>query len=215
MPVKDSAKRPYASALRDEQALATRRRIREAAERLFLADGYVATSMSAIAAAAGVSRPTVFNAFGSKVALLKAVADVRLAGDDAPVDLLSRPDGRRITTATDPHELLAVQAWFAAEVMERVAPVIEVVAAAAATDPEANELLASMNEGRLFGMGAAVDRLVELDALRPDLDAMEAKEAVWLLGGLEPWLLAKRRGWSRNRYEQWFLTCAISLILPP
>lgn len=80
---------------------------------------------------------------------------------------------------------------------------------------EADELLASMNEGRLFGMGAAVDRLVELDALRPDLDEMEAKEAVWLLGGLEPWLLAKRRGWPRNRYEQWFLTCAISLILPP
>lgn len=208
-------KRPYTSVVRDEQALTTRRRIRDAAERLFLSDGYAATSMSDIAAAAGVSRPTVFNVYKSKVALLQEVANVRLAGDDAPIDLLSRPEGRRITTSTDPHELLAVQAWFAAEVMERVAPVMEVVAAAAATDPEADELLGSMHDGRLHGMGAAVDRLEALGALRPDLDPMQAKEALWLLGGLEPWLLAKRRNWPRDRYEQWFLTCAIALLLEP
>jgi AcrR family transcriptional regulator len=213
-PTEEDVKRPYSSAVRDEQAVATRRRIRDAAETLFLINGYVATSMSAIADAAGVSRPTVFNSFGSKVALLKEIADVRLAGDDAPIDLLSRPRGRRITSATDPHQLLAAQAAFAAEVMERVAPLMEVVAHAAATDPDAAELQAAQEMGRFHGIGAAVDRLAELGALRPGLTPTHAKEAIFLISGLEPWLLAKRRGWSRRRYEQWWLQCATALLLP-
>src|SRR5680860_1237012 len=87
-------KRQYRSAVREEQALTTRRRIREAAADLFTRDGYVATSMTAIADAADVSRPTVFNTFGSKAELLREIAGVRLAGDDEPIDVLSRPQGR-------------------------------------------------------------------------------------------------------------------------
>jgi AcrR family transcriptional regulator len=193
----------------------TRRRIRQAAEELFLANGYAGTSMADIAAAAGVSRPTVFNVFGSKVELLKEVADVRLAGDDAPVELLARPLGQQMLTATDADELLRVQARFASEIMERVAPVLAVISDAAAIDPEARALLATQEEGRLHGMGAAVDRLAELGALRPGTKLQQAKEALWMLGGLEPWRLARQRGWSRRRYEQWFLDCARALLLDP
>lgn len=211
----EPVKRSYASPVRDAQGLLTRRRIRQAAEELFLANGYVKTSMSDIAAAAGVSRPTVFNVFGSKVALLKEVADVRLAGDDAPVELLARPLGQQVLNATDADELLRVQARFAGEIMERVAPVLAVITDAAAIDPEARALLATQEEGRLYGMAAAVDRLAALDALRPGIALQHAKEALWMLGGLEPWRLARQRGWSRRRYEQWFLDCARALLLDP
>lgn len=209
----EAVKRPYVSPARDAHGLATRRRIREAAERLFLANGYVGTSMSDIAAAADVSRPTVFNVFGSKAALLKEVADVCLAGDDAPVDLLHRPLGLRLVNATDPDELLRVQAKFAGEIMERVAPILTVITAAASVDDDARELKSAQDEGRLFGMGAAVDRLAELGALRTGVSRQHAKEALWLLGGLEPWHLAQQRGWSRRRYEEWFHTCARALLL--
>ena len=64
----EDVKRSYVSPSRDAQALETRRRIRQAAERLFLEKGYVGTSMSDVASAADVSRPTVFNVFGSKAA---------------------------------------------------------------------------------------------------------------------------------------------------
>lgn len=208
-------KRNYTSPARDEQALATRRRIREAAERLFLADGFVATSMTAIAREAGVSRPTVFNVFGSKVELLKEVADVRLAGDDAPVDLLSRPTGRQMLGATDAREMLRLHARFGAEVMSRVAPILAVITEAAASDPDAAELLATQEEGRLQGMGATVDRLVELGGLRAGLDPDHAKVAIWLLGGLQPWQLANRRGWSVDEYQEWYLTCVTALLLDP
>ena len=55
--------RTYRSNVRAAQGIWTRRRIRAAAEELFLTNGYVATSMDAIAKAAGVSRQTVFTAF--------------------------------------------------------------------------------------------------------------------------------------------------------
>ena len=63
--------RRYASEVRDEQARRTRRAIVAAAHDLFLAEGYAATTIDAIAAAAHVSRRTVFNSVGGKAALLK------------------------------------------------------------------------------------------------------------------------------------------------
>lgn len=209
----DDVKRSYVSPARDAQVLETRRRIRQAAERLFLEKGYVGTSMSDIAAAADVSRPTVFNAFGSKAALLKEVADVCLAGDDEPLDLLQRPGGRQILTAVTADELLRAQARYAGEIMERVAPILGVIIDAAAADPEARELKLEQEQGRLFGMSVAVDRLAELGSLRKGISRQHAKQALWMLSGLEPWRLAMESGWTRRKYEQWFETCVRALLL--
>ena len=59
-----------------------------AARRLFVRDGYAATSMQAIAAEAGVAPKTVYLAFATKSGLLRALWDLALKGDedDAPVD---------------------------------------------------------------------------------------------------------------------------------
>jgi AcrR family transcriptional regulator len=208
-----AVKREYRSPVREEQALATRRRIRDAATELFLRDGYSATSMSAIADAAGVSRPTVFNSFGSKADLLREIADVRLAGDDEPIDVLSRPRGRAMLEATDPAEVLRLHASLTAELLQRVAPVLTVVTEAAGTDPEVAALLAAQEQGRLFGMRATVDRLVELGALRDGLTPEVAAESLWLLSGLEPFRLARRRRWSLDAYADWYLRCALALLL--
>jgi hypothetical protein len=155
----------------------------------------------------------VFNVFGSKAALLKEVADVRLAGDDAPVDLLSRSLGRRMLAADDPQEVLRLHAQLGGEIMERIAPMLVVITAAAAADPDAAELLAVQEDGRMLGMGAVVDHLAQLGALRDGLSPRRARESLWLLSGLEPWLLAQRSGWSRRAYERWLLTCTSALLL--
>src|SRR5918911_3683012 len=94
--------RPYRSALRADQARETRRRIRTAADALFLARGYTDVSMDEIARAAGVARQTVFSTYGSKAKLLKEVIDVRLAGDDEPVSIIERPAAQRMLASTDP-----------------------------------------------------------------------------------------------------------------
>ena len=65
-------RRPYSSALRDEQAVATRTRILEALVRT-MAAGVAGLSIPAIAREAQVSIPTIYRHFGSKQGLIKAL----------------------------------------------------------------------------------------------------------------------------------------------
>ena len=67
--------RRYRSPRREQQARRTRARITAAAARQFLARGYAAATMRAVAADAGVALPTVELVFGTKARLLKAVID--------------------------------------------------------------------------------------------------------------------------------------------
>src|SRR6476469_2867447 len=63
----------------------------DAARDLFSTNGYLATTIEDIATAAGVARPTVFSAVGSTPAILRAVIDRAMAGDEAPVAVADRP----------------------------------------------------------------------------------------------------------------------------
>ncbi|MBK6660346.1 MAG: TetR/AcrR family transcriptional regulator [Proteobacteria bacterium] len=70
---------------------AKRDAILEAASRMFLAEGYSAVSMDAIAVAAPVSKPTLYNYFPGKQALFSAVVErdcerLALAVDSAVTD---------------------------------------------------------------------------------------------------------------------------------
>ena len=78
-------KRPYNSKIRVEQAAQTRARILDAAEELFLANGYARAPVRAIAEAAGVVPDTVYATFGNKARVLTALIDRRLV-PDASVD---------------------------------------------------------------------------------------------------------------------------------
>ena len=74
MPEMDEpVKRRYDSTRRRAQAEATRRDILDAAQRLFEARGYAATTMDAVAAEAGVALKTVYVAFETKAGLLRAL----------------------------------------------------------------------------------------------------------------------------------------------
>ena len=57
------------------QADATRSDVVAAARELFLARGYVRTSLNAVAAQAGVAVQTIYNSVGNKAAVLAAVLD--------------------------------------------------------------------------------------------------------------------------------------------
>src|SRR5262245_39727396 len=59
-----------------------RSRIVDAARRLFAAQGFEDVTMAEVAAAAGVSRATVFNHFGSKHALVEAITEEVIAYSD-------------------------------------------------------------------------------------------------------------------------------------
>ncbi|MGH3336944.1 MAG: helix-turn-helix domain-containing protein, partial [Nocardioides sp.] len=84
-------RRAYHSPARDEQALASRRRMLESAERLFVEVGYARATIKQIALAARVSEDLVFHTFGTKRGLLEAVM-AGAAGTEDPRTALAGPD---------------------------------------------------------------------------------------------------------------------------
>jgi AcrR family transcriptional regulator len=205
--------RRYHSTLRAEQALETRRRIRAAADELFLQRGYTDVSMDDIAKAAGVARQTVFSAFGSKAKVLKDVLDVRLAGDDAPLSLAERPAAREMLASTDPAEAIGRAARLIVDVALRVAPMWPAVRQAAAVDKEITELVRTYECARHEGIGAIVEVVAHLGALRRGRSRAKAKDAVFLLTDPSTADHAQQLNWSRAELERWYTDCLSALLL--
>lgn len=210
----ESVKRYYRSALRTEQARATRRAIVAAASQLFVENGYGATTIDAVARSAGVSRKTVFTAVGGKVDLLKVAVDWAVAGDDLPVALADRATLRQLLEQPDPAVLLAGWARMQAEIGARVAGLVQALEAAAGTDPAANALLAQLQEQRLDGARAIVKRLRTLDALTTALTYQEAIDLAWLATDAALFdRLVRVRGWSTSRFDEWLAQYLVTQLI--
>lgn len=205
--------RAYHSPARKEQARRTRRAVVDAARDLFVERGYAATTVDAVAEAAGVSRKTVFSAVGGKGTLLKLAIDWALVGDDEPVPMAERAGVRRIEATTDPKEAIALWAALIAEVVGRVSELYPVLISAADVDPEARELLEHSLRERRVGAGEFVAHLARIGGLRTGLDPEVAADICWLYmdAGLHERLVGDR-GWPHERYQR-FLADAVTAAL--
>src|SRR3954454_13535815 len=94
-PTPPGPRRPDRSAKREAAALQTRARIRDAAETLFLRDGYAGTSMKAIAAQAGVSEKTMYLTYATRPGCCAASSRSRPAATSPPPRCLNGPTGAR------------------------------------------------------------------------------------------------------------------------
>ena len=209
--------RRYTSEIRDEQARRTRRAIVTAARELFLAQGYTATTIDAIAQAAHVSRRTVFNSVGGKATLLKLAYEWAIVGDDEPVPLAERPAVKAIQAEPDPRKALALWAQTVAGIAARVAPISEVLTAAADADPDAAQLVADASRDRMSGATAFVRYLASLDGLAPGITQQHAADLCWaLMDGHLYRRLITQRGWTTTDFTQWLSSIvAASLLRTP
>ena len=197
-------KRRYRSDLRASQAQETRRSLVTAAARLFVEHGYGATTIDAVAAAAGVSRKTVFTAVGGKIDLLKLAVDWAVTGDDTDVPVSDRDEMRRVMAADDPAEILRGCAEVMVGVNERVAGLFRTLDVAAGLEPEAEELLTTVHDQRLADARAIARRLRGLGLLPGRAAYEEAVDLIFLATDPHPFdVLVRQRGWSAKRYARW------------
>jgi AcrR family transcriptional regulator len=212
-----AVKRRYESAHRQEQARQTRRAILSAAADLFVEPGYAATPLTAVAAAAGVAIQTVYKVFGSKPALLSALVDVTVAGDDEPVALPDRRFVAEIRALTDARAKLSRYARHLAETHARQAQVMLAVAAAATADPEAAAIWRKNLDDRRNGMTMFATELAATGELRPEHDVDSAADVLWLAMDVRnyDWLV-RQRGWSDERFQRWYVdTVSAALLTAP
>src|SRR4051794_5621995 len=206
--------RRYHSPRRQEQAAATRRQILDAAERLFQEQGYAATTMAAIAAAAGVALKTVYLAFETKSGVLRGLWHLRLRGEDDGVPVPARDWYRAVLAEADPGRQLAATAASSREVKERAGWLFEVLRSGAAVDPDIAELWARIQVEFRGVMLAIVQSLHANGVLRAGLEPERAADVVWTLNHPDVWLLlVGARGWTPAEWEAWFLeSCRAQLL---
>ncbi|HET8631933.1 MAG TPA: helix-turn-helix domain-containing protein [Thermomicrobiales bacterium] len=208
-------KRPYHAPGRAARAAETRRRLLAAAHTRFLADGYVATTVAAIARDAGVAEATAFAAFGSKRALLLAAIGAAVGGDAAPTPLLSRPEWRAMLDAPDPADALHRFAAFTAAGLARGAALIEVARTAAAVEPELAALVREGGRSRWADCRALAGALHARGQLRADLSMEAATDLLWVHCSSELWhLLVTERGWTGEQYQTWVAEALTAALLP-
>ena len=210
----DRPKRRYHSKRRQQQAQETREQILTAARKLFLESGYAGATVEAIAQEAGVAPLTVYAAFGNKRSILAGVVDLTVGGDDRPIPLLQRPGPQSVLQEKDPAQQIHRFAFDIADILERVAPVFEVMRTAAKTEPEIAELLEDLLEERLHNIGIFVQHVSANGDLREGLDDAQAAEIVWTIASPEVYrLLTADRGWPKERFSEWLGETLTRLLL--
>jgi AcrR family transcriptional regulator len=203
-PVSARAERTYSSALREEQARQTRKRIVDAAAALFAERGYGRTTIDAVASAAGVSRKTVFDSVGGKAQLVKLAYDFAIVGDDEPVPLADRAEVAGLEAEPDPARRLAAYVAMVVNIDIRIAPVWVALEGAAAGDQEARELYQELVDQRRSSMQGPALGMAAAGDLRPGLTADMAADLLWLYN--DPTVfdkLVRQRGWSVEQFRAW------------
>jgi len=208
-----NTRRRYDSSGRRERARQTRGEIIDAARELFLARGYAATTVAAIAETAHVSVETIYKGFGGKPGLVRAIIEQGLAGE-GPVHAEQRSDHIR-DTEPDPRRIITAWGAFAVEVAPRVIPIYMLARDAAAGDPEIAALLDEINAARLERMTVNARGLFNAGHLRPGITLEDAVDICWVYSSPELYdLLVLRRGWTPERFGQFVAESMICAVLP-
>lgn len=191
----------------------TERRIIDAATRLFLAKGYTATSLAAVAEEAGVGARTVYVRFGTKANLFKRVVDVAIVGDTAPVAVLDRDWTKPAMTASTAAERIAAWAAAGRQIMARTGALFEVALQAAAVEPEVAD---QFDQGRQQSHSANrvfLTRMASDGLLAPDADLGWLVDTAAVLGGADTYVLVSRMfGWDLDTYQRWLETTLKRLV---
>lgn len=207
-----AVKRRYDSTRRQEHARENRRRILRAAHDLFIDKGYGQTTITDVAAAAGVAVETVYAAFKNKPTLLHRAWDVAVGGDDQDVRVHERPDLRAVLDEPDLATRLTKHAVVNTGIMRRTARLHLAVRGAAASDPTAAAMLAEIDRQRLEAMAIHARAAASTGQLA--VPEEECRDVLWSTSDGSLWhRLVQQRGWSDERYAAWLGRLLVSLLV--
>lgn len=130
-----SKSRSYDSITRTEQARYTRKRILDAAVKLFLERGFAKTTVSAVAAAAEISPDTIYATFDGKRGLLEGVIDASIMCPGRSVPLEEQSDWNAIALNSTARARLRAYVEFSCRVLTRTRSIHQVIRSAVDSEP--------------------------------------------------------------------------------
>jgi AcrR family transcriptional regulator len=211
-PEPKQVKRSYDATRRAEAAARTRQSILEAARTLFAENGYSATSMAAIAQAAGVALDTVYASAGRKPALVRLLVETAISGTSQAVPAEQRDYVVAIRAAPDAAKKIKLYAAAMRQISARLAPLLQVLQQGAQNEPGLSTLWSEISERRAANMRLFAADLAAAAPLRVDVD--RAADIVWATNSPELYLLlVGQRGWTASAYEQFLVDAWTRLLL--
>jgi AcrR family transcriptional regulator len=178
------ATRPYGASLRRGSPPSVDR-VLGAAERLMRDDAFHAATMDQLAAAAGVSRATVFNRFGSKLGLLQAL--FTRATESSEMGAI-----HEALAIEDPVASLEALIGAVCAVWEAHGYIHEQLHAIVVLEPDASAPLEQHRQEQRRDLQGLTRRLARADRLRPGLGEARATAALHMLTSLESFLRLRR-----------------------
>lgn len=207
--------RPYDTTNRRRQAAQTQKRILHAAQALFVRDGYVATTMPAIAEQAGVAVQTVYASTKSKRNILKGILELAVSGEDQQVPVVASSRWKEIEAEPNPQTTLRLFARLHTEICVREAPAFAIMADAAGSDHEIRNLMHETAQRRYSDQHQLAKSLHQRGYLQPGLTVRRAADIIWTLASERTYLaLVGERGWSAGDYEDWLSQQLAAALLP-
>ncbi len=167
----------------------------DAALRLFLERGYSATTIPAIAEAAGVAISTIYWAFGSKRAIVSEIRGAWFEQAQTGARM------REVLATKDPGARLEAYARFMGNQWATGAEALTIQQDAMHADPLVAAEIVMVLEGRARSLRAVVEPLAPY--LHESLTVDTAHDLLLALSMLEPYRELRGRGWSDDAYQAW------------
>jgi AcrR family transcriptional regulator len=200
------ARRPYTA--RGRGSAESIDRVLGAAERLIREDAFHLATMDELAAAAGVSRATVFNRFGSKLGVLQALFARAMEGPEMEAI-------QEALAVEDPVEALEAVIGGACAIWDSQGYVHEQLQAIAVLEPDASVLIDRQREEQRAEIRDLVRRLDKAGRLRPGLGEARAAATLHMLTSLESFLWLRRDyGLSLRQTRETITDLARTLLRP-
>lgn len=191
-------KRPYRSSHREESAARTKESILEAAKSLFIEKGFECVTIEKIAQKAGVSIPTIYALFQSKIGVLKALIDAALPSDqfEALVE--------KSIHAKSPEERLRFSAKIAREIYDAENTQMALFQNVSILSPEFKKLEKEREVRRYIRQEITIDAMVKEKSLAKGLNKKKARDILWAFTGRDMYrMLVIEQKWSSDAYEKW------------
>jgi AcrR family transcriptional regulator len=199
---------------RRARAARTRRAILDASHAEFLERGYHGATIASIAARAGVAPQTVYFVFHTKASLVSAIIDDQVLGPDAQEDPEAAAWWAAMADAPTANAVLEGFVRGAAPILERAAPISEVVRAAANTDDEVRAIHEHHDALQRAGYRQVIELAAARGSLGRGLTIDTATDVLLTLCGDGVWVqLTVDRGWTADQVVDWQLTAVPAAIL--
>jgi AcrR family transcriptional regulator len=192
--------RAYHSPLRADQAQQTRRRVLESARELFVQHGYAATTVAAVADAAGVSPETIYLSLGGKRGLLEGVMDITGPHESAAND---ETWWRMVADLPTPGDRLDKIVEYSCRILARTRSIHAIIRGAADKEAFAATLGRQLLQERLTNQTERIRRYLT-DGLKPGLTVTEAGERYCALASPDLYhLLTIDLRWTADHHQTW------------